>query len=58
METTLFSNANSAMPRELLERYPFAEDVLIAEDQDWSRRVLLDGWSVRYEPRAAVRHSP
>ena len=57
METTLFSNANSAMPRSLLERFPFADDVLIAEDQDWSRRVLLDGWSIVYEPRAAVRHS-
>jgi rhamnosyltransferase len=57
METTLFSNANSAMPRALLERFPFAEDVLIAEDQDWSRRVLLAGYELRYEGRAAVRHS-
>jgi rhamnosyltransferase len=57
METTLYSNANSAMPRELFERFPFADDVLIAEDQDWSRRVLLAGYAIRYEPRAAVRHS-
>lgn len=57
METTLYSNANSAMPRTLLERFPFADDVLIAEDQDWSRRVLLAGYSIVYEPRAAVRHS-
>ena len=57
METTLFSNANSAMRRELLERHPFAEDVLIAEDQDWSRRMLLAGYAIAYEPEAAVRHS-
>ena len=57
METTLFSNANSAMPRQLLLNEPFAEDVLIAEDQDWSRRMLLDGHAIRYEARAAVRHS-
>jgi glycosyltransferase involved in cell wall biosynthesis len=57
METTLFSNANSAMPRALLEQFPFADDVLIAEDQDWARRVLLAGHSIVYEPRAAVRHS-
>lgn len=57
METTLFSNANSAMPRELLLAEPFADDVLIAEDQDWSRRMLLAGRTIRYEPRAAVRHS-
>jgi rhamnosyltransferase len=57
METTLFSNANSAMPRVLLLEEPFAADVLIAEDQDWSRRMLLAGRAIRYEPRAAVRHS-
>ena len=57
METTLFSNANSAIRRTLLEEFPFAEDVLIAEDQDWSRRVLLAGHAIVYEPRAAVRHS-
>ena len=57
METTLFSNANSAMPRRLLLDEPFAEDILIAEDQDWSRRMLLAGMSIRYEGGAAVRHS-
>jgi rhamnosyltransferase len=57
METTLFSNANSAMPRQLLEQFPFADDVLIAEDQDWSRRVLLAGYEIVYEPTAVVRHS-
>ena len=57
METTLFSNANSAMPRALLRAEPFAEDVLIAEDQDWSRRMLLAGKAIVYEPEAPVRHS-
>ncbi len=57
METTLFSNANSAMPRRLLEELPFADDVLIAEDQDWARRMLTAGWAIAYEPGAPVRHS-
>ena len=57
METTLFSNANSAMPRQLLLDEPFAGDILIAEDQDWSRRMLLAGRAIRYVPEAAVRHS-
>jgi rhamnosyltransferase len=57
METTLFSNANSAMPRRLLLDNPFAGDILIAEDQDWSRRILLAGKAIRYVPEAAVRHS-
>jgi GT2 family glycosyltransferase len=57
MRTTLFSNVNSAVRRELWERYPFADDLVFAEDQDWARRVLLAGHRIRYEPEAVVRHS-
>jgi rhamnosyltransferase len=57
MQTTLFSNVNSAIRRELWERFPFVEDIIMSEDQDWSRRVLLEGFTIVYEPAAAVRHS-
>ena len=57
MQTTLFSNVNSAIRRDVWERFPFADDLFIAEDQDWARRVLLEGYTLRYEPAAAVRHS-
>lgn len=57
METTLFSNANGAVRRSLWEEFPFVEDIIMSEDQDWSRRALLAGWTIVYEPRAAVRHS-
>ena len=57
MQTTLFSNVNSAIRRDVWERFPFADDLFTAEDQDWARRVLLDGYSLRYDPAAAVRHS-
>jgi rhamnosyltransferase len=57
METTLFSNVNAAVRRELWQRHPFVEDIVMSEDQDWCRRVLLDGYAVVYEPDAAVRHS-
>jgi len=57
METTLFSNANGALRRTLWERFPFVEDIIMSEDQDWCRRALLDGYSIIYEPEAAVRHS-
>lgn len=57
MRTTLFSNVNSAIRRELWERFPFADDIDFAEDQDWARRVLLAGYRIRYEPEAVVRHS-
>ena len=56
-EHTMFSNVNSAIPRHVWEAYPFADDVTMSEDQEWSRRVLLAGRTIVYEPRAAVRHS-
>jgi rhamnosyltransferase len=55
--TTLFSNVNSAISHSFWERFPFADDMFFAEDQDWSRRVLLAGYAIRYEPDAAVHHS-
>jgi GT2 family glycosyltransferase len=57
LRTTLFSNVNSAIRRSFWERFPFADDLFFAEDQDWSRRVLLAGYAIQYEPEAAVRHS-
>jgi rhamnosyltransferase len=57
LRTTLFSNVNSAIRRDVWEQCPFADDLFFAEDQDWARRVLLAGYELRYEPEAAVRHS-
>jgi rhamnosyltransferase len=57
METTLFSNVNAAVPRELFERFRFIDDIIMSEDQEWASRVLLAGYRLLYEPRAAVRHS-
>lgn len=56
-EATLFSNVNAAVPRWALERFPFRDDLTMSEDQEWSRRALRAGFSLVYEPRAAVRHS-
>jgi GT2 family glycosyltransferase len=56
-ETTLFSNVNAAIPRAVLERFPFRDDLTMSEDQEWSRRALRAGYALVYEPRAAVRHS-
>jgi rhamnosyltransferase len=56
-ETTHFSNVNSAIPRALLLEHPFAEDLVMSEDHEWSRRMLLAGYAIAYEPRAVVRHS-
>ena len=56
-ESTLFSNVNSALPRRVWETFPFADDIVMSEDQEWSRRVLLAGRTIIYEPGAAVHHS-
>jgi glycosyltransferase involved in cell wall biosynthesis len=56
-EVTLYSNVNAAVPRAVWEEFRFADDLIMSEDQEWSRRVLLAGLSIVYEPRAAVRHS-
>ena len=56
-EITLFSNVNSAMPRRVWEEYRFADDIVMSEDQEWSRRVLSAGMRIVYEPRASVHHS-
>jgi rhamnosyltransferase len=57
MQTTLFSNVNAAIPKAMWERFPFAEDMIMSEDQEWSRRVLIAGHELRYVAGAAVRHS-
>ena len=45
------------MPRSTWEAFPFADDIVMSEDQEWSRRVLLAGHAIGYEPAAAVHHS-
>jgi rhamnosyltransferase len=57
METTLFSNVNSAIRAEVFARFGFVDDIIMSEDQEWSRRVLLAGYALRYVPEAAVHHS-
>jgi rhamnosyltransferase len=53
----LFSNVSSAIRREVLEQFPFASDIVIAEDSEWCSRVLVAGWTIAYVPEAIVRHS-
>jgi rhamnosyltransferase len=56
-EATLFSNVNAAIPRAVWSEFRFADDLIMSEDQEWSRRVLLAGRALVYEPRAVVHHS-
>lgn len=56
-EQTLFSNVNSAMRRATWEQFPFADDLIMSEDQEWSRRVLRAGLELAYVADASVHHS-
>jgi rhamnosyltransferase len=51
-----FDDVCSAVRRDTWERVPY-EWAYFAEDLDWGKKVLEAGWSVVYEPRAAVIHS-
>ena len=56
-EQTLFSNVSSAMRRTTWQAFPFADDLIMSEDQEWSRRVLRAGHELVYVADAAVHHS-
>jgi rhamnosyltransferase len=51
-----FSDANSAVRRDLLERFKFDERALVCEDHGMCRDILSAGYKVVYEPEAAVIH--
>jgi GT2 family glycosyltransferase len=53
----LFSNAFSAVRRELIERVPFVDEVPVSEDQVWAHQVLARGNSIVYEPAAEALHA-
>ena len=57
MATTLFSNANSAVRRDVWAEHRFPERLLMSEDQHWARRVLLRACEIAYVPQAEVLHS-
>jgi len=53
----LFSTVSAAMRKEIWSAYPFLDEILIAEDQDWAARVLRGGYKLVYAPASAVLHS-
>jgi glycosyltransferase involved in cell wall biosynthesis len=51
-----FSNANCAIIKEVIERYPFDENITWAEDFLWQKS-LPPNYTIRYVPEACVYHS-
>ena len=52
-----FSNVSSSARRSALLAHPFEEDLIMSEDQQFARDVILAGMSVVYVPSSVVMHS-
>ena len=52
-----FSNVSSCIRKEVLDLLPFSESIVMVEDQEWSKRAIEAGWTVRYESSSSVYHS-
>ena len=52
-----FSNVNSAIRRKVWEATRFPVELKVFEDVGIAKRILDSGWSIVYEPEAAVYHS-
>jgi len=52
-----FSNVSAAIRRELLVKYPFDENLIMSEDQQFARELLEAGYAVVYQPESVVVHS-
>jgi rhamnosyltransferase len=57
IDEIFFSNVSSALRRDLWQRFPFRQDVVMSEDQYWAYDVLRGGYDVVYHPAAQVYHS-
>ena len=52
-----FSTVSCAIKKEIWNQMPFAEDLPLAEDQQWAKSVLDAGYTIIYEPSSVVIHS-
>lgn len=51
-----FHNANSAILRKLLVKFPFDNKVKHIEDRIWAKNILKQNYNIVYEPKASVWH--
>jgi rhamnosyltransferase len=57
LQDIFFSDVNSAIRKSEWENNKFREDLIMSEDQAWSRDMLMKKKKIVYEPVAAVYHS-
>ena len=56
IKDSFFHNANSAIRRDIWEKFPFDEKTSNIEDRLWAREVLNNGYTNVYDPLASVYH--
>lgn len=57
LDFMIFSTVSCVLRREVWQRFPFDNRIIIAEDQDWAKRILSSGFKIVYEPGSRVYHS-
>ena len=57
IEDIFFSNVCSAIRRKILLKNPSDEQLIMSEDQQWAKDMLIAGYSIAYQPKAIVKHS-
>lgn len=53
----IFSDADSAIRKDLLLKYPYKNDIIVSEDYEWAARMLTKGYKIFYNKDACVIHS-
>ncbi len=53
---SFFHNANSAIRKDFLEKFPFDEETTNIEDRIWGMQVIKAKYQIIYEPTASVFH--
>jgi rhamnosyltransferase len=53
----IFSDANSAVRKELILMYPYKTDIIVSEDYEWAIKMLAKGYNIYYSIHASVIHS-
>ena len=51
------SNVCSMLRKSVALEFPFRSDLIMGEDQEWSRRIQENGHAVQYVPEAVITHS-
>lgn len=56
-DNMFISNVNLAIRKDVWQQFKFSEDIVLAEDKEFAKRILLAGWKIVYQPDAVVYHA-